>query len=143
MSAQPRSRRQRLADLIVSHPRPIGYFCLIGFGLGIGVLAFVGATRSAAIVPVYTDPVRKCDYNAVEALSAVGGRSCSRQSRICGGMALCQYRLVRNLDGRQTGAPQRCCARPGEQTTRLARPRTMRHCHLRWPVWAAFKRRWR
>ncbi len=25
--------------------------------LGIGVLAFVGATRSAAIVPVYTDPV--------------------------------------------------------------------------------------
>jgi len=67
MNTPVKSSRQHAADWIVHHPRLFAQLRFLGFVLGLAVLAVVGTTRSAAIVPTYYDPVQRCDYNAVEA----------------------------------------------------------------------------
>lgn len=67
MTSPARSRRQRLTDWIIHHPRLIARLRAIGFLVGLAALAIVGVRQSATFVPVYFDPDQKCEYNAVEA----------------------------------------------------------------------------
>lgn len=67
MTDQPKSRRQRLADWIMRHPRPFAQLRLIGFVFSLLALSVVGTLRSTAVVPTYYDAAQRCDYNAVEA----------------------------------------------------------------------------
>jgi regulator of protease activity HflC (stomatin/prohibitin superfamily) len=66
MNPSTQSRRRRLADAIVHHPRPIARARLVLFGLTLLALGVIGTLTAMALAPAVEDGIKRCTYNAVE-----------------------------------------------------------------------------